>query len=769
MALVSAEPDGYSMDDLRRLRLAAIPYLLVLQYVAAVALILVPFPLKSGRSVALGIAFVAVAICVYVARHFSVRLAGLLLIGSWFGLWVVLLWLAPDGAAAWLAVLVVGAGSALFGPWAALGTSALTTTIILFVTRQEHLPSGVTLVCVLVTWFAAVLFWLTARPITTFLGWAWASYVDARNSRDQLRERQGELNRALKSLEIAYNRLEHLNDELSRARRAAEEAQRFKSQFAASLSHELRTPLNLIIGFSEMMVAMPHTYSTTQLPASYQVDIAAIYHNAHHLAGLIDDVLDLSQIEAGRMGLAREWTDISAIVEEAVRAIAIRLETLGLSVDIALDQDLPSVYVDRTRIRQVLINLLNNAARFTDQGGIRIRTQRSGNELVVSVEDTGIGISPEDLPHVFDEFFKANSLLQRRVGGSGLGLTISKRLVELHGGSMWAESQRNVGSTFSFSLPLLERVVTGTLPGEWEIWDRIPSRGEPDKPLLALVTEDDEVFRAFQRHLDGYTIVRGTMENLAARSTDEPSLRGVVLAAPTPEDCWRALGEAPHTDLGLPIAVVAIPGTHARAANLGVAQFVTKPISRDKLGRVLGQLGRRARTILVADDNVDMVRLLARMIRSFGRKYRVLQATGGEEALQIMVEQKPDAVLLDLLMPDVDGYAVVRAMQADERLRDIVVVAMTAGTTLVENRTIELVGFTRSGGLSTDEMMRCLESCFHVVQPARLDRNEQEPRASPSVEPASATLPLHPESAQELLHEAPSRRSPEHPAYADRS
>src|SRR5579884_861693 len=352
------EADPYRLDDLRQLRADGLFYLVGIQYLCGIVLIVVALPFQVGQS-------------------------------AWFGLGAIMLWLLPADAVAGLAVLVVGVASALFGPRAAFLTAIAISATLLRANADRLLSLEAMLSSALVVCVGAALFWLTARPITTFLGWAWSSYVDARETRDRLRQRQGELNRALKSLEIAYSRLEHLNDELNRARHVAEEAQRFKSQFAASISHELRTPLNLIIGFSEMMVAMPHTYGTTPLPAAYQADIAAIYQNARHLAGLIDDVLDLAQIEAGRMGLAREWTNLGDVAEEAARAIARRLEGLGLRLDLSIAPELPPVFVDRTRIRQILINLLNNAARFTDRGGISITIERQGNDVVVSVADSG--------------------------------------------------------------------------------------------------------------------------------------------------------------------------------------------------------------------------------------------------------------------------------------------------------------------------------------------------------------------------------------------
>jgi len=728
--------DEYSIADLRQLRLGGIWCPLLIQYVSAVVLIVVPLPVRFGQSIGFGLALVAVAATIFAVHFAHPSLAALLLVAAWFGFWAIMLRLLPADQTAYLGVLVVGAASALLGPLAAVVAAGLVSLTMLRASSLGLVSSNTVMISGFVLWASVGLFWFTAHPVTTCLRWAWASFVDARETRDQLRQRQGELNRALKSLEVAYNRLEHLNDELNRARHAAEDAQRFKSQFAANISHELRTPLNLIIGFSEMMVAMPHTYNAAQLPPAYQADIAAIYHNACHLSDLIDDVLDLSQIEAGRMGLSRGWTDLPSIIEEAVDAVDLRIESMGVTLDVTLAPELPLVYADRTRIRQVLINLLNNAARFTDGGGICIDTKHGDHEVVVSVADTGSGIAPEELTHVFDEFYQSDCSLQRRTGGNGLGLTISKRLVELHGGAMWAESQLGIGSTFTFSLPLLENVVTGTLPGEWEIWDRIRRDHEATKPLLGVLTEDDEVKRAFQRHLDGYRVVGMTADVLDSGSYEAAPLHGAIIAAATANDCWHVLKQAAARKVGLPVAVATVPGNRSQALELGVADALTKPITREKLRAVLRRLGQDIRTILVVDDNVDMVRLLARMIRGHERHYEVFQATGGAEAIQVMGERRPDAVLLDLLMPDVDGYAVLKVMRDDEHLKEVPVVTISAGTSLVETKRVELIGFGMPGGFSIDETMRCFKAYFDLVQSMQMPRNAEPQQVDPPALPA---------------------------------
>ncbi|MGB9578506.1 MAG: ATP-binding protein, partial [Halothiobacillaceae bacterium] len=269
----------------------------------------------------------------------------------------------------------------------------------------------------------------------------------------QLRERQGELNRTLKALDEAYVSLKRSNDELRVARQEAEEARMLKEQFVANVSHELRTPLNLIVGFAEMMYLVPETYEGVGWTADLVSDLKELYRASRHLQSLINDVLDLSRIDASRLPMFREMQDIRPIIADAMDTIAPLLRQRGLSYAIHVPEELPQLFVDRTRIRQVLLNLLNNAVRFTDHGGITIRVERQTDAVVVGVQDTGVGIPEQQIGHLFEDFSQGDAGLRSRVG-AGLGLAISRRFIQLHGGRMWVESQVGVGSTFYFSIPL---------------------------------------------------------------------------------------------------------------------------------------------------------------------------------------------------------------------------------------------------------------------------------------------------------------------------
>ncbi|MCP4534139.1 MAG: HAMP domain-containing histidine kinase, partial [Delftia sp.] len=244
-----------------------------------------------------------------------------------------------------------------------------------------------------------------------------------------------------------------LSDRLKTMHQVAEEARRAKEEFVANVSHELRTPLNMIIGFSEIITESPQVYGAS-LPPALLADIGAIQRNSRHLSRLVDDVLDLSQIEAGRMALNKEWASLPDIIGAATLAVRPLFESKGFYLETDIPPDLPPVFCDSTRVRQVLINLLSNAGRFTERGGVRVRIERAENEIVISVSDTGPGIGVEAQQKLFEPFQQLDSSIRRRHDGSGLGLSISKRFVEMHVGKMWIESQVGVGATIYFSLPL---------------------------------------------------------------------------------------------------------------------------------------------------------------------------------------------------------------------------------------------------------------------------------------------------------------------------
>ncbi len=294
---------------------------------------------------------------------------------------------------------------------------------------------------------------LADRNMNTLLAWIWSSYDKALHSEQQARQGKEDLERVLQSLDDANAYLERANRQLAIVRDQAVEARQLKQQFVQTISHELRTPLNLIVGFSELMVKSPEYYRSALSPA-YLRDLDIVYRNALHLQSLVNDVLDLARIEAAQFTLTPELVDPVELVGSLEPIAASLSQVFHLPFELDLESDLPSLWIDPTRIRQVLLNLINNAYRFTERGSVCLKVSRVEDGLVFAVIDTGVGITPEQQKHIFEEFHQVDGSTRRLKGGTGLGLAISKRFIELHNGRIWVESNAGKGSRFSFYLPL---------------------------------------------------------------------------------------------------------------------------------------------------------------------------------------------------------------------------------------------------------------------------------------------------------------------------
>jgi signal transduction histidine kinase/CheY-like chemotaxis protein len=581
--------------------------------------------------------------------------------------------------------------------------------------------AGLILVCSIVLW----------RSFYTVLDWSWASYAAAQERAAELRERQVELGRLNQSLILAYEHIRQTSAQVERARHAAEEARRLKAEFAASVSHELRTPLNLIIGLSELMVVTPHA-GAPGLPDVYRADVEAIYRNACHISNLIDDVLDLSQIEAHHMGLLKEWRSLHDIVSEATATVRTLFENTGLWLDVRLPDDLPPLFVDPVRIRQILINLLNNAVRFTEEGGVTIGARLEDEQVVVDVIDTGVGIAPQDLPGVFQEFWRSGEPRRGR-RGSGLGLAVSKRFAELHGGNMWVTSSPGRGSTFSLALPRGDKAVVHETDFATGFWQHL-EQPTTDRPTILLVDPEPEELRVFQRYLDGYRVdvVSGaaTVATLAEQTATRAIVVGTVARR---DDVRRALQHGDPTQCGLrvPIITCGLRTSKTIAHELGVTDYLVKPVTHQQLQRALRRFGRTVRDLVVVDDDPEMLHLLTRMVSAIAPRCQVRTAVDGWQALDLLFDRPPSGVLLDLLMPGLDGYGVLARMKQDQRLATVPVVVISARGAEDNSLVTDTLEISQVGGLHVAELCRWIRAGLDVRQPPSADANAPGRRAEP--------------------------------------
>ncbi|HRE26246.1 MAG TPA: ATP-binding protein, partial [Anaerolineales bacterium] len=464
-------------------------------------------------------------------------------------------------------------------------------------------------------------------------------------------------------------RTSRLYQDALEGRRLAEDSNRLKSRFLSMVSHELRTPLSLIIGLSEMAL---------RTPTAEKRDLEQINLSAQHLARLIGDVLDLASSEAGQLRILREPLDLAEVLQVATQIGAQLAADKGLDWRAELPQRGPWVLGDRTRLRQVVLNLISNAVKFTPTGEVRFDVSVVDGEARVSVSDTGLGIAQTEVEAIFSEFYRAERTVESGLGGMGLGLAITRELIEQHGGRITVESPGRLGcgSTFVVALPVLSAGGRGPEPVAFLA---------PSGATVVVLTEGD----AANERLVGFLRQRG-FEAVVYRVDERLDwLERATAASPTAvilneglaaREGWAIVGvlrRQPATE-HIPILAYAMD-LERDQGELIELNYLPKPLGADQLAAALTRLTMpidRAQTVLVVDDDPGILDLHARLIEQIGR--RAMTARNGREALEVLERSRPDLILLDLNMPEMDGFAVLDALHARESARDIPVVILTA-------------------------------------------------------------------------------------------
>ncbi len=623
--------------------------------------------------------------------------------------------------------LPVGLSAVLIGAPVATVAAVACTFYLLFGASQ--IDAVLRSVSVINLWATLGMIWLSSRPLLLARQWFEDSYEESRAALEKSRDYQFQLRQAMDDLTEAHHQLTQLNRMAHDLRHQADEARRSKEQFVANVSHELRTPLNMIIGFSEMALNSPATYGP-DIPQALLADLEIVLRNSQHLSSLIDDVLDLSQIEAGQMALMKERAALSEIVDEAVTAVRPLFDSKGLTLRRDIPLNLPELYCDRVRIRQVLLNLLSNAGRFTDRGGVRIRARQEDKAIIVSVADTGPGISADEMDEIFKPFQQIDGAIHSHWAGSGLGLSVSKHFVELHKGRMWLESERGLGATFYFRLPVGE-VTSATADGMMRWFSpystyvertRIPSLpASANRPRLIVVEDGSALSRLLSRYLNNVELAPVTSAEDALEAIKAfPAQALLVNATSVGESLGRIENEI-ALPFGLPVIVCSLPDLGAAADSLSADDYLIKPISREDLLAALDRLENEVNTILIVDDEPDVLRLFRRMLASAGRNYRVLRASSARQARQIMVDTTPDVVLSDLIMPEQDGYQLIAEMRADPALRDIPIMVISARDPSSQPTVSKSLAVVRGGGISIAQLLTMVESLVSALSPGAVN------------------------------------------------
>ena len=465
-----------------------------------------------------------------------------------------------------------------------------------------------------------------------------------------------------------------LFDEIQEKSRQLEMASQHKSQFLSSMSHELRTPLNAIIGLTEMMATNAARFGTEKA----QEPLRRVHGAGTHLLGLINQVLDLSKIEAGKLELNSETVNLAPLVDEVI-GTARQLSDQNKNHLIVEGHDAPSTMtVDPMRLRQILLNLLSNACKFTKGGEVALRTRTivdGRNWIEFAVSDTGIGMTPDQQAKLFQEFTQADSSTARQFGGTGLGLAITRKLAQMMGGDVTVTSELGKGSIFTVRLPASEHQTPNS-----------STRGnaEPRAADCVLVIDDDATARELIAHnlqVAGFSAVTasGGLEGLKLAKELRPV--AITLDVVMPDlDGWSVLAALRQdTELAeIPVIMVTILDEQRRATSLGAAGYLTKPIDQHTLQRMMDRFRRSARPtrILLVEDDALQRELMCEWL--VGEQWTVHEAGNGREALALLRANKPDVILLDLMMPEMDGFQIVAALQEEPLWRDVPVIVITA-------------------------------------------------------------------------------------------
>ena len=401
------------------------------------------------------------------------------------------------------------------------------------------------------------------------------------------------------------------------------------------------------------------------------------------------------------MALSKDWTTAQEVIEASVGAVKALYELKGLYLEVEIQPEPVQIFCDSTRIREVLLNLLSNAARFTEQGGVMIRVKMNQNRDMVtfSVDDTGPGISKENLGKLFEPFQQLDNSLRRREG-TGLGLSISKRFVEMHDGKMWVESQLGLGTSFFFSLPVgvaLPATLDTNSARRWVnpffSFDKLIRRSKAPAPVwvprYVLLELGSSVNRLLRRYMEGVEVVHvRSVESALDELARSPSQALIVnmLSFDNRPDLLENLSDLPF---GTPMIECWVPGDDEPSRRLGVRSYLTKPIKKSDLMQAIHDVGENIHTLLVVDDQPEMLQLFGRMLGSVEDGYTVIRAKNGQHALDLLRQRQPDVMLLDLVMPDLDGFAVLREKDLDDSIRDIPVIIVSSndpsGTPIVSD------------------------------------------------------------------------------------
>lgn len=647
-----------------------------------------------------------------------------LLVGITFAILLALILIFSLPGVLPLLLIPVALTVMLLGLSAGLTAAGLETVISLLLLSSKVQDPLILITSLASGWLFCIFYGWFSKPVHDSAVWSWNYRRQANQELEEVRNNREKYEQSLRDLEEANIQMRALNRLAQNLRQIAENAKTAKEQFVANVSHELRTPLNMITGYTEMILNSPGMYGR-KIPGALLADLGVIQRNAEHLSRLINDVLDLSQVEVDQMALSKEFVNVREVVDFSLAAVQPLFRLKHLSLESEIMPDLPLIFCDRTRLQEVLLNILSNAGRFTEQGGVLLTMAIDGDNLLVAIRDTGPGIAEADLQRLFNPFEQLDASIRRKHGGTGLGLAISKRFIEMHGGKIWVESQIGAGTTFKFTIPITipETLQPGT--GRWfnphlvyETPDHLPKLPPAGRPRFIVVEKHPTLINLVKRYMGDVDAVSAASVKQVAQILDRSGAQAVLMNLPSSEACLQELDPYMTGENSVPVIACAIPDTEKQAVNQELAGILVKPISRLHLLETLQRLGVVNGTVLIVDDEPDALQLFARMLTSDGEKYRVLFARDGQEALGILQDCRPDVILLDLVMPNLDGFHLLEMLR-DQRTkwRDIPVVLISAQDPSGHPTISSGLMIRQPQGLSVRQLITCIRAVSQVLAP----------------------------------------------------
>jgi hypothetical protein len=534
-------------------------------------------------------------------------------------------------------------------------------------------------------------------------------------------------NEMLTQIEEHEKEIQEVNEQLVQSEQRARAATQAKSHFLANMSHELRTPLNAIIGYSEML--QEEAQDSGQ--ESFIPDLKKINRSGRHLLDLINDVLDLSKIEAGKMELYLETFDIPNLLEDVSTTVQLLVQKNSNTLEVRCPANLGAMRADMTKVRQSLFNLLSNASKFTKNGKITLEAAREisptkADWIVFRVSDTGIGMTPEQQDRVFEAFSQADSATARDFGGTGLGLTITKTFCRMMGGDVALTSEPGKGTTFTIRLPTEVREPKAESAAASESSAAPNMEGTP----VLVVDDDADTRQVLKRFLNrkGFPVECASSGEEGLRLARELHPMAIILDVMMPGmDGWAVLSTLKSEEevKDIPVVMLTIVDDKNLGYALGATDYLIKPVDRDRLNEILAKFRNvpPPRSALVVDDEVPARKMLTQILEK--ERWNVVQAENGLEALERIAKQRPDLILLDLVMPKMNGYQFLAELRNHDKWRSIPIIVVTAKDMSTEER-LALDGYVEKvlpkHALTEEalltEIQDLIAACVHAKQPA---------------------------------------------------